>query len=105
MFSTDPSTMTARNCQPAVRAELTLRAVGVKAEAQRDRAQRGALTPTSTGPRLAAAGGQSSERFADAPTTILRERWRSSSLPSVPSALRGLDLHQSLPLSGIYRSV
>lgn len=59
---------TARNGQPAVRAELVLRAVGVKAEAQRDGAQRGALTPTSTGPRLAAAGCLCSERFADAPT-------------------------------------
>lgn len=28
---------------------------------------------------------------------ILRERWRRSSLPSVPSALRGLDLRHPLP--------
>ena len=32
------------------------------------------------------------------PTTILRERWRASRLPSVPSALRGLDARQPLPL-------
>jgi hypothetical protein len=46
---------------------------------------------------------------ADSETTlggaILRERWRSSSLPSVPSALRGLDLRHPLPFPGIYRSV
>ena len=35
--------------------------------------------------------------LADAPSCILRERWRRSSLPSVPSALRGLDLRQQFP--------
>jgi hypothetical protein len=36
---------------------------------------------------------------------ILRERWRASRLPSLRSALRGLDPRHALPKSGIYRSV
>jgi hypothetical protein len=36
---------------------------------------------------------------------ILRERWRASRLPSVPSALRGLDPRHAHPLTGNYRSV
>ena len=31
-------------------------------------------------------------------TVILRERWRASRLPSVPSALRGLDPRHALPI-------
>jgi hypothetical protein len=41
----------------------------------------------------------------DAPSFILRKRCRSSILPSVPSALRGIDLRQPLPRDGTYRSV
>jgi len=35
---------------------------------------------------------------------ILRERWRASRLPSVPSALRDLDPRQPLSRTGAYRS-
>jgi len=33
----------------------------------------------------------------DAPSPIVRERWRTSRFPSVPSALRDLDLRHALP--------
>jgi hypothetical protein len=47
--------------------------------------------------------------FRGSPTfrmLIVRERWRASRLPSLRSALRGLDLHYALPICcGTYRSV
>jgi hypothetical protein len=42
---------------------------------------------------------------ADAPTHSVWERWRASRLPSLRSALRGLDRHHALPRPAIYLNV
>src|SRR5205823_3221087 len=54
------------------------------------------LSGRSSVPSCHHRGPEKGVRFAVTPTLILRERWRASRLPSVPSALRGLDPRQPL---------
>ena len=55
------------------------------------------LSGRSSVPSCHHRGPKKGVRFAVAPTLILREHWRASRLPSVPSALRGLDPRQCAP--------
>jgi hypothetical protein len=79
------------------------RAAGLRSE--RDRASGRARQATIQALSSSARSGPSRRDGPTLRAVILRERWRASRLPSVPSALRGLDPCHALPDVGIYRSV